>query len=122
MNMGILQEVADIVSQGYGGTVGAMDRAIASKVLQHLSNRGWINSEDLARLVAAAGGEIQVPQSLLVKDAPLLQWTDEVGGMVLRTIDKDELVKEAKVNPNAETRNVDSGPINIEARSTDHHS
>lgn len=115
MNMGIIQELMDIIANGYGSAPGAMDRAIAGRLLQHLEARGWINPNEVAIMVKAAGGEIRVPEQLLVEDAPLLHWmTDPMtGDMVLKSVDKDTLVKEAKVNPEAESRTVDSGPITV---------
>lgn len=124
MNMNSIRDVMDIIASGYGSTPTGLDRAIASRVIEYFQNNGWVGPSDLAYLVQAAGGELVVKQELFTVDAPLLQWAQDpiTHDIIVRTIDKDKLVKEAKVNPDAESRIVDSGPINIATSSADHNS
>jgi hypothetical protein len=115
VNMGTVRDLMDIIASGYASSPGAIERAIATKVVAYFQERGWLSATDVAYLVEAAGGEIRVPESLTLDPAPLLQWTNDPanGEMIIRSIDKARLVKNATVNPEAESRNVDSGPITI---------
>ena len=120
MNLGTVREVMDIIANGYGSVPSGLDRAIASRVVAYFEDKGWVSPEDIAYLVQAAGGEIRVTESALLTEAPLLQWQrdPESNDMVVRSIDKDKLIRNAKVNPEAEARVVDSGPIAINLEST----
>jgi hypothetical protein len=72
MNMGIVQEVMDIIANGYGSMPSGLDRAIASRVVEHFYRKGWRSPDEIA-----------------------------------------ELTKNARVNPDAEVRVVDSGAIEL---------
>jgi len=115
MNMGIVRDVMDIIASGYSSTPTGLDRAIASEVINYFYRKGWMNSEDIAWLVEAAGGEIRVTEEMVLGESPLLVvWQDPVTkDRVFRTRKKQDLVDNAKVNPDAEVRVIDSGPINI---------
>jgi hypothetical protein len=121
MNMGMVREVMDIIANGYGSAPSGLDQAIASRVVDYFYRKGWMNSEDIAWLVKAAGGEIRVPISMIVGDSPyLVVWddpaTDERVFKIrerVDIVDAEEMVKNAKVNPDAESRNVSSGPIEL---------
>lgn len=125
MNMGIVREVMDIIANGYGSVPSGMDQAIASRVVDFFYRKGWMSSEDVAWLVKAAGGEIRVKIDEVVGQSPLLYTYDNsmTGERVFKIrerieiIDKDELVQNAKVHPDAESRTVDSGPITIKTPS-----
>jgi hypothetical protein len=115
VNMGMVQDVMDIIANSYGSSPSAMDRSIAAKIINYFYERGWMNSEEIAYLVHSAGGEIRITESVLAGPAPTLQrHRDPVtGDLILRTTNTDDLVRNAKVNPDAESRTVDSGPIVI---------
>lgn len=121
--MGIVREVMDIIAHGYGSAPTGLDRTIASQVIDYFYRKGWMNSEDIAWLVKAAGGEIRVKVDDVVGQSPLLIVYDDpmTNEKVFRIreridivdIDTDELIKNAKVNPDAEVRTVDSGLIDL---------
>ena len=126
--MGIVRDVMDIIANGYGSIPTGLDRAIASRVIDYFYRKGWMNSQDIAYLVKAAGGEVRVGEDILSEDI-LLFWYDDpaTGERVFQSRSKTDMVNNAKVNPDAETRVVDSGPIElniVEKRdaSTDHNS
>src|ERR1043166_7716180 len=116
MNQGIVREVMDIIVTGYGSVPAGLDRAIASQVVDYFYRKGWMNTEDIAWLVKAAGGEIRVKFDELVGESPLLViWDDQATGerifkirerVDIQDVDTDQLVANAKVNPNAEKRYV----------------
>jgi|KBSSwiStaDraftv2_1062776.scaffolds.fasta_scaffold17064_16 hypothetical protein len=72
MNQGIVNEVMDIIANGYGSMPTGIDRAVALNVVNYFYRKGWRGPEDIA-----------------------------------------ELIKNAKVNPDAEVRVVNSGPIDM---------
>jgi hypothetical protein len=115
MNMGIVQDLMDIIANGYGGSPTGIDRAIATRIVSYFMDRGYASTEEVAYMVKAVGGEIKLSDKLLTEKAPTLQWQRDpvTGDLVLRTIDTDNLVQNAKVNPDAESRIVDSGPVVI---------
>jgi hypothetical protein len=114
VNMGMVQDLMDIIANSYGSSPSAMDRSVSAKIIDYFYQKGWMNSEEIAYLVEAAGGEIKITESMLASPAPLLYTqTDSAGTTTFRTRSKEQLVKEAKVNPDAESRTVDSGPIVI---------
>ena len=117
--MGMVREVMDIIANGYGSVPTGLDRAIASRVVNYFYERGWMNAQDIAYLVKAAGGEIRVTEEMLMGEAPLLVWYDDphTHERVFKIREKEDLVKNAKVNPDAESRTVDSGPINVKLTS-----
>lgn len=112
MNMGMVREVMDIIAQGYGSVPTGLDRAIASRVIDYFYRKGWMNSEDIAVLVKAAGGEIRVNLDDVIDDNWLLSWQDDpvTNERVFRVRQRNEpenaedLVANAKVNPDAEKR------------------
>jgi len=112
MNMGMVREVMDIIANGYGSVPTGLDRAIASRVVNYFYEKGWMNSQDIAYLVKAAGGEIRVSEEDMVDDV-FLYWYDNpaTGERVFQSRSKKDMVDNAKVNPDAEVRVVDSGPI-----------
>jgi hypothetical protein len=128
MNMGMVREVMDIIANGYGSIPTGLDRAIASRVVDYFYRKGWMNSQDIAYLVKAAGGEVRVSEEILSEDI-LLYWYDDpaTGERVFQSRSKSDMVDNAKVNPDAESRVVDSGPIELTIVeklnvSTDHNS
>ena len=114
MNMGMVRDVMDIIANGYGSIPTGLDRAIASRVINYFYEKGWMNSQDIAFLVKAAGGEIRVSEKDLAGDE-FLYWYDDpaTGERVFQSRSKEDMVTKAKVNPNAEVRVVDSGPIEL---------
>lgn len=114
MNMGMVRDVMDIIANGYGSIPTGLDRAIASRVVNYFYEKGWMNAQDIAFLVKAAGGEIRVAEKDLSGDE-FLYWYDdpETGERVFQSRSKEDMVTKAKVNPDAEVRVVDSGPINV---------
>ena len=115
MNQGTVREVMDIIANGYGSVPSGLDRAVASRVVDYFYRKGWMNTEEIAWLVEAAGGEIRVNPDKMSGNSPLLYWYDDqvTGERVFKIRDKEDLVTNAKVNPDAEVRTVDSGPINV---------
>lgn len=113
MNMGQVQDVMDIIANGYGSSPSAMDRGIAARVINYFYERGWMNAEEIAYLVEAAGGEIRISPELVTGDTPqLTRQLDEVtGDWIFRTGNAKPDTSKAKVNPDAERRIVDSGEI-----------
>jgi hypothetical protein len=121
MNQGVVREVMDIIANGYGSVPTGLDRSIATRVVEYFNRIGWMSPTDVAILVEAAGGEIRVPENILTGTQPMLysQLDPSTNEYVFRTrervefVDVDELTENAKVNPDAEMRVVDSGPIDI---------
>lgn len=108
MNMGQVQDVMDIIANGYGSTPTGIDRSIASRVVAYFYDKGWMSPTDVAYLVEAAGGDIRVSEELAAKPSPILTRYEDpmTHEWVFRTRDKskEDLVKNAKVNPDAEKR------------------
>lgn len=112
MNQGMVREVMDIIANGYGSIPTGLDRSIAAAVIDYFYRKGWMNREDIAWLVRAAGGEIRVNLDELVGDSPTLYWYDDAatGERVFKIrerveiVDADKLTENAKVNPDAESR------------------
>lgn len=123
MTLSTIRDIMEIVASAYSSLPDAMDRAVAEKIMEYLVKNGWTSPEDVAYLVTAAGGQIRITEELLGSSAPLLQWSRDPsnGDIVLRTRITPDVTK-AKVNPDAEVRNVDSGAINITTSTTDNHS
>lgn len=78
MNMGVVQDIMDILQQGYDmSSASPLDRVVATRILDYLGRTGWMNHSEVAHLVLAAGGEIQVSYKQLEAENPLLtQWQD----------------------------------------------
>lgn len=114
MNMGMVVDVMDIIASGYSSSPSALERGIAAKVIDYFYRKGWMNAEEIAYLVEAAGGEIRIPENMITGPAPQLTRTlDPVTNeYVFRTGSKPDTTN-AKVNPNAESRIVDSGEIQL---------
>jgi hypothetical protein len=116
MNMGMVRDVMEILQQGYGdNTSTPLDRVVATKVIGYFYDKGWMSSEEIAFLVESAGGEIRVTEKTLAGEAPLLYRQEDPmnGDFIFRTRSKEDLVANAKVNPQAEARVVDPGKIEI---------
>lgn len=121
MNLGTERDLMYIIAEGTGSMPGPMERAIAAKILSYFQERGWASTEEVAYIVKAAGGKVVISEKLLRESAPLLQWTRDpvTDDLIIRVRqeisieDAEELIKNAKVNPNAESRTVDSGPVNV---------
>lgn len=60
---GTVRKIQDVLNEAYGmqGT-SSLDRAAATKVLQQLRMVGWMSPDEIAFLVDAAGGRIEVTQ------------------------------------------------------------
>ncbi len=111
-----IREITDIIQKGYGdNSTTPLDRAVANQIVNYLYKNGWMDLAAVAKLVDAAGGEVRVSVDKLMNDSPLLYRYDDqmTGDIVFKTRSKDETVKGAKVNPDSETRVVDSGKIEI---------
>lgn len=122
MNMGTIREIMDILQESYGmASASPIDRVVATNILQFLYGKGWMDSSEIAILVKAAGGEIRVPENMLTGDTPFLykQQDPMTGEIIFRSREKGEATSNAKVNPDAEVRTVDSGPINLSAVNTE---
>lgn len=114
--MGMVRDVMAILQEGYGDNSSTpLDRVVATKVIDYFYKKGWMNAEEIAFLVESAGGEIRVTEKTLTGDAPMLYRQEDPmnGDFIFRTRSKEDLVKEAKVNPDAEARVVDPGKIEI---------
>ena len=112
--MGTVVDVMDIIASGYGSSPSAIDRGIAAKVIDYFYRKGWMNGEEIALLVEAAGGEVRIPENLITGPTPQLTRTHDpvTNEFIFRTGSKPD-VNKAKVNPDAESRIVDSGEIKL---------
>lgn len=107
VNNGIVSQLMDIIQQGYGDTTKtALDKTVATNIVNHLYNAGWVAPQELAVMVKAAGGEIVVPENLITGDTPILQrWHNPADNTWhFKTVQIDTLTENAKVNPEAESR------------------
>jgi hypothetical protein len=119
-----IRQITEIIQNGYGdNSTTPLDRAVANQIVEMLYSTGWMDIAAVGVLVESAGGEIRVSVDKLMSDPPLIYRYDSqvTGEIVFKTRSKEEAVKEAKVNPNAERRIVDSGPIaiTVEKRNAD---
>ena len=120
---GAVRDIEDILGNVYGPGNDAADRLAAMQINNRLLQRGWVSPEDLAYIVDAAGGEIVVTREALEDSSPKLfiQSSFERDATVFSiregTSHNKPDTSKAKVNPNAESRNVDSGTIDIEVKS-----
>jgi hypothetical protein len=111
--MGMVRDVMDIIANAYGSVPSGIDRSIASRVIQYFYDKGWMNSQEIAILVKAAGGQIRVSEQLMAESPLLFTYRDNAtGDMVFQVRERgtppsdetDEWIKNAKVNPDAESR------------------
>lgn len=71
--MGMVQEIMDILQQGYGMTSASpVDRVVASRVIEHFIRKGWLAANEVAHIVKAAGGKVIVSQEQLEDSDPQL--------------------------------------------------
>lgn len=109
--MAVVRDISEILNMSYGDVgTGPIDRVAANEIVNYLREHGWINSEELALLVDAAGGEIRVKANQMLDDPPPL--------LMYRDIGTDDLVLQTK------PQTVQSGPINVKPTkdSEDDHS
>lgn len=114
MNLGQVRDVMDIIQRGYGdSSMTSLDRVVAANVIQYFESRGWMGPEEVAHLVQAAGGEVIVTEEQLMEaPKPLYTQQDPINhSIIFRSVNVD--ISEAKVNPDAESRTVNSGPIKV---------
>ena len=61
------QAVRDALQTGYGdATQTVLDDRVAGQVIQSLRDRGWCSPDEVAAIVLAAGGEVTVPDEILM--------------------------------------------------------
>jgi hypothetical protein len=116
MNMGTISDIMEILNIGYGSqTTGPLDRAVAIRIISYFEDRRWMSPEEVAYLVDAAGGEIIVTREQLEDSNPLLTVQDnfETETITFRVRPDTSRNPKRTVNPEAESRNVDSGPIDL---------
>lgn len=120
MNMGTIRNIMQILDNAYGSNqMASVDRAAAIAVISYFEDKGYLGPEELAFMVEAAGGEVRISETMLSGTSkPLLRYYDEMNmEYVFKTVDKISEpvpdVSKAKVNPDAESRTVDSGPIKV---------
>jgi hypothetical protein len=121
MSLGTVRDVMDIIQRGYGdSSMTPLDRTVATNIINYLQSAGWMGPEEVAHIVQAAGGEVRISEKQLDEGPKALSiFRDQVSfELVLRSIDTSK----AKVNPDAESRTVQSGPVNVKpANKAAHH-
>ena len=61
------QAVMDVLQRVYGdATQTVLDHQAASEVIAELRRRGWASLDDVARIIVAAGGEVTIPDRLML--------------------------------------------------------
>jgi hypothetical protein len=115
MNLGTVRDIMEIIHQGHGGPdMSSVDRVVASNIVSYLQKAGWMGAEEIAHIVQAAGGEVRISEKQL-DEGPKAIYTQRdpiTHDIVLRSVSVVD-TKNAKVNPDAESRTVHSGSIKV---------
>jgi hypothetical protein len=111
MHGGAVNDITEIIQRGYGdSSISQLDRTVAHNIVNYLANKGWMSPGEVAYLVEAAGGEIRVPESLVMRPPKALtRYQNPVvaeAEFIFRTTETTPPVDvtDAKVNPDAESR------------------
>lgn len=112
MTTNMIQGLIRILNEAYGdNSMTPLDRVAANKIVQYFQSEGWFSPDQVALIVEAAGGSVFVSVDAIEdSDLTLKVINDfERDGFQFNTINPAK----AKVNPDAESRNVKSGPIKV---------
>lgn len=109
----MVQGIMEILNEAYGDKgMSPLDRVAANKIVQYFQSEGWVTSKEVAIIINAAGGSVFVSMESIEDSGTLIlkSFRDfEHDGIQFKVIDTSK----AKVNPDAESRNVKSGPIKV---------